>query len=91
MNLPEPEHLILKALATGTEYDGGASSCFSFNHIAAISGVPRPKVRRAVRSLARRGLAEYAKGLWSEDGQPAGAGYGITVEGRKWLETAEAG
>lgn len=35
----------------------------------------RKVVRRCCRSLARKGLAEYGRGLWSEDGEPRGSGY----------------
>lgn len=42
----------------------------------------RPDVRRACRSLRRKRLAEYWRGLWTEHGDPAGAGYGATAKGR---------
>lgn len=43
------------------------------------------EVRRIVRCLARKGLAEYWRGLWSDDG-PAGGGYCITPAGRAKLK-----
>ena len=42
--------------------------------------------RAILRDLKAEGLTEYQKGLWSEDGTPMGAGYGITDQGRKWLD-----
>lgn len=39
------------------------------------------KVRIYVRSLARKGLAEYVRGLFTEDGEVAGSGYSATYEG----------
>ena len=46
----------------------------------------RARIRRACRSLARKGLAEYMRGLWTEDGEMAGAGYGITKAGVERLK-----
>lgn len=46
------------------------------------------EVRRIVRHLARRGYAHYRKGLWTEDGDVAGAGYCITMEGLQALGEA---
>jgi len=57
-----------------------------FNTIARRSGVPRPKIRRVVRAMARKGITEYHKGCWTEDGEPGGAGYGLTREGRRWMQ-----
>lgn len=48
----------------------------------AIHGVEPILVRRTVRSLARKGLASFHKGLWTDDGEPAGAGYTLTPQGR---------
>jgi len=59
--------------------------CLSFAPIEQETGYDRRTVRRNVRALARKGLAEYHRGLWSEDGKPAGAGYCITDEGRAAL------
>jgi hypothetical protein len=52
-----------------------------FATIAAESGLDPSLVRRTVRSLARKGLAEYSNGLWTDDGTPAGAGYRATKAG----------
>ena len=55
--------------------------CTPFAPIEAITGYDRRVVRRHVRSLARKGLAEYFRGLCTEDGEFAGAGYCITKAG----------
>jgi hypothetical protein len=61
--------------------------CFPFRTIMRQGGcADRAQVRRWVRQLARKGLAEYHKGLWTEDGTPAGAGYGLTMLGAATLE-----
>lgn len=44
--------------------------------------VPRDKVRRAVRALARKGLLQYEHMSWHDEG-PAGAGYSLTEAGEK--------
>lgn len=75
----EKEGKVLKVLAE--DYDSwGESGFYAFSAIASMSGLTIPEVRRACRSLARKGLAKYERGLWNEDG-PAGAGYGATEEG----------
>jgi DNA-binding MarR family transcriptional regulator len=45
----------------------------------------RAAVRRACRSLKRKGLATFLTGLITEDGEFAGAGYSATEEGAKLL------
>jgi hypothetical protein len=57
-----------------------------FSYVMKRTGFPRQVVRRICRHLARSGMAEYSRGLWSEDGKPAGAGYAITKVGRAALE-----
>lgn len=70
----------LDALNTLTEPDGEV--CAPFMPIISVTGLDRQVVRRCVRALARRGLAEFHSPLWTDDGQPAGAGYCITIRGR---------
>ena len=77
------EQAALKALA---EFYSGDFGYADFATIAAESGLPRKDVRRTVRSLARKGFAEFGKGLWTEDGEPAGSGYRCTDEGFRALE-----
>lgn len=56
--------------------------CYPFAPIAEATGLDTKQVRRACRSLKRKGLAEFHAGLWHEDGGPAGAGYEATSQGR---------
>lgn len=60
---------------------GGDFDCLRFATIARRGGLDPKHVRRSVRALARKGLAEYVKGLWTEDGEPAGSGYRCTAAG----------
>ncbi|WP_417257385.1 hypothetical protein [Celeribacter sp.] len=52
--------------------------------------ITKDMARAICRSLTDRGFAEYCRGLWTEDGEPAGAGYRITDAGRKYLETIQS-
>lgn len=59
----------------------------SFDAIAQLTELTDLReVRRIVRHLARKGFAEYRRGLWTEDGYVAGAGYCITKAGIQALE-----
>lgn len=79
MSVSDRELLALKALASAADYDG---FCYlSFAGVAQRSGLDPKHVRRTVRALARKGLAEYGKGLWTDGGEPAGSGYAITKLG----------
>ena len=59
--------------------------CVAFAPITEATGYDRRIVRRYIRALARKGLAEYFRGLCTEDGDFAGAGYCITEAGRSAL------
>lgn len=58
----------------------------SFRSAAERSGVEHCKIRRAVRAISRKGLLQFEKGLWNDDGSLYGAGYGLTDAGREYLE-----
>ena len=60
-----------------TMLDNGREFFYSF----AALGSERKVIRRACRSLARKGLTRFGKGLWNEDGEPVGSGYALTDEG----------
>lgn len=51
-----------------------------FKGLVRETGLELKQVRRACRSLAKKGYARYERALWSDDG-PAGAGYRATKEG----------
>ena len=64
------------------EYDGGAF--FSFDAITQRTKLNRREVRLSCRRLKRKGLAEFGKGLWNDEG-PAGSGYAVTSQAHKIL------
>jgi hypothetical protein len=55
--------------------------CYRFSFIARETKLEIPQVRRACRSLARKGLTQYVRGLFTEDGEVAGSGYCATEKG----------
>jgi len=73
---------VLAFLCTGG-YDFG---CFPFAPIMKATGLDRPTVRRTCRLLKRKGLAEFHRGLWTDDGEMAGAGYSASPAGRQALD-----
>lgn len=65
----------------------GGELCVPFKYIASTLGRSDvPEVRRVTRQLARKGLAEYYRGLFTDDGDMAGSGYCITEAGRAALK-----
>ncbi len=75
--------MVLKFLADNFRGEGWA---YSFRPIICETLLPRDRVRRAARALARKGFAAYHRGLWTDDGTPAGAGYAATAAGIEHLE-----
>jgi hypothetical protein len=82
IRVSERERKCLVALAQHHSSDG--LGFIGFKTIAAITGIEKP--RRYVRALARKGLAEYGRGLWSADGEPGGSGYASTEVGFDLVE-----
>lgn len=82
----ERELLCLKALAT-IDFENEDGHCSYFRAIAKLSGLPEDQTRKAVRSLVRKGLAEYHRGLFDDDAMVAGSGHCISREGKRYMET----
>src|SRR5665811_2116021 len=80
------ERGVLECLVEGRECDN--DFCYSnFRGLCDKTQLDRKIVRRACRALKRKGLAEYGRGLWTEDGEVAGSGYAATQAGADWLGT----
>lgn len=75
---------VLRALHALTTPNG--ERCVPFISLQEKAGLDRAMVRRCCRYLARQGLAEFYKALWSDDGEPRGAGYCISARGITTLE-----
>jgi len=84
INLNENENKVLTALENLTLPDG--ELCITFDYISDEADLDRKEVRKACRSLARKGLAGYYRGLMTEDGEVAGSGYSITYAGRDFVD-----
>ena len=84
----EGQQKCLEALADLTSPYG--ELCVPFAPVERATGYERKIVRRYIRALARKGLAEYHRALCNEDGEFCGAGYCITKEGQAILEKASA-
>lgn len=79
-----------KVLAAFT--DSGRDFSFAcFSVLMERTKLPRREVRVICRRLARKGLAQYGRGLWTEDGEPYGSGYAITEAGRLALSSSSTG
>jgi hypothetical protein len=82
--LREPHSRVLAVLADG--YYGSEWCFYHFAHIVAETGFDIKQVRKSCRYLARKGLAQYGRGLWTEDGEPFGSGYAATAAGNALVE-----
>lgn len=71
-------------------YDDDEGNCYYFRSIAKETKLEIPLVRKAVRSLARKGLAEYMRGLFDQDGMVAGSGYSCTAAGAEVVKEFES-
>lgn len=85
VQISERESKVLKELVEvyRTSDEG---TCRYIKYIAADVGLDYSQTRRAVRSLARKGLAEYHRGLFNDDGMVAGSGYCATKEGEAFFK-----
>lgn len=57
--------------------------CTSFRQIEIDAGLSRKVVRDSCRALRKDGLAEFYRGLMTEECDVAGSGYCITEAGKK--------
>jgi len=61
--------------------------CVPFAPLVTYSLRDRKTVRRCCRYLAKRGLAEFHRTCWTDEGHMAGAGYCITNAGLEKLQS----
>jgi len=67
-------------------YPNDEANCTYFRSISEDTKLEEKKVRIYVRSLVRKGLAQYMRGLLDRDGMVAGSGYSATSKGVSFLE-----
>jgi len=88
MKITDNEKKTLTALAMETRE--GGEYCSSFNGLLGYADdLDRRQIRLSCRSLKRKGLAEFYRGLTNEDGEVAGSGYCISDEGRELADKLE--
>jgi hypothetical protein len=76
---------VLTALADS--YSSYEDFCYSnFAGLSSETGLDRKQVRKSCRFLMRKGLAQFGRGLWTDDGEPAGSGYAATKAGAALVE-----
>lgn len=80
------EKRVLAAMSWGVGGYDPEECAHHFCGIMDSTGLSRDYVRAACRALVDRGLARYQVGLFTEDGEVAGAGYGITKAGLASLQ-----
>lgn len=85
MKLSDRELDALEVLADHYDAEG---NCLYFKTIAESANIPLNRVRRTVRSLARKGFAEYVRGLFDSDGMVAGSGYCCTRAGYDLMQSS---
>lgn len=86
MRINDTERSVLAVLKN--DFDDYSDFCYAnFASLVKRTKLDRSQVRRAARSLARKGLAEYGRGLWTDEGEMAGSGYCCTKAGAAFLAT----
>lgn len=97
IKINDKEKLVLGILSEAWSNSWGEGCCVYFRGIlsdyedkvkagAQIPIMGIKDIRRACRSLARKGLAEYVRGLMDDEGMVAGSGYSSTEKGREMHE-----
>lgn len=86
LKLNENEKKVLEWFHKSYEDCGGEDLFYPFKPIVKDTGLERSKVRLACRSLKRKEVLDFAKGLMCyETGAMGGAGYGLASKGKAIL------
>ncbi len=76
---------VLKVLTQETWIDGFGYMSFKALHFW-LKKYSISEIRLSCRYLKRKGYADFSSGLWSEDGEMMGSGYGSTKAGEEFLK-----
>ena len=88
IKINDNERKVLQALSDfADESEEGA--CLYTRSIAERAGLEEKQARRSIRALVRKGLAEYHRGLFNDDGMVAGSGYCISFIGHITLRPCD--
>lgn len=80
----------LRVLECLSDHYNADANCFPFKPLSEQCELTIDVVADAVRSLTRRGYAQFVRGLWDDEGKPAGSGYCCTRAGRDFFRTLDA-
>lgn len=78
------EVAVLRELASAKTF-GRFDTYSTLSRVTSPRLITRDIAGALLRDLTNRGLARFQSGLWTEDGEPAGSGYGITPKGLRYL------
>jgi len=81
---------VLEQIYHGAEEYGFGLTSTSFG-LRYFRPIPKEVVRGILRTLREEGKVDFTRGLWTEDGEPAGSGYCLTVAGLKDFEGSKDG
>lgn len=87
VRINDNERKVLTVLDEVTDTWG--ERCLPFSWIIDGENLDLKAVRRACRSLRKKGLAEFHRGLMDEDGQVAGSGYCISKAGKAFMHPCD--
>ena len=82
MKINDDERKVLAVLADARADSGTLLQELCRHCVVWIGPQAHPQL---ARSLSRKGLAEYGRGLWNDDGEVAGSGYCCTKQGAAFL------
>lgn len=74
------DDLLITMLQISTAFSP-LEACFHLKPLARRVGVTRDMARALCRKLTDDGFCRYQNALWTDGGEPAGSGYGLTPEG----------
>jgi hypothetical protein len=81
------EDAVLLALPGSEDHPVFGKDFYSnLSAIADTANIDKEAARFACRRLRDKGLAVFCRGLWTDDGMPAGSGYKITEKGIEALK-----
>lgn len=83
------DRVILRRMADPHAAFGYFETFYSLRALVDPSLLSRDMAGAICRSLKDRGFARYQRGLFTEDGETAGSGYGITRKGLAYLMALE--